>query len=262
MSRKALELTGVGFTRRGADILSGIDLEVTEGQCCAIMGPNGSGKSTLLAVISGYLWATEGQVKVFGREFGKVNLHEIRRYIGLIETSRGPSFPEYLNVRQAVATGLSGLLIPPADEDASERGQQRVTREMKHMGIAEKATASFAELSTGEKMKALLARAMVSSPRMLVLDEPAAGLDMRARAEIVGLLDALRQRKKRPTIILVSHHLDELPRLVDKVVLMKSGMIVVQGRPEKTITSRWLSEVFDCEVHVRRDKGRYVAVVR
>jgi iron complex transport system ATP-binding protein len=261
MDSMAISLRDVGFVRQGRAILSGINLDVERGSCCAIMGPNGSGKSTLVAIISGYLWPTAGSVCVFGRTYGKVDLRTMRSSIGLIETSRAPAFPEYMTVREIVATGLSGLMVLP-DDELTRSQWRRVDVEMDALGIADFAGGSFAELSSGEQMKALIARVMVSSPKLVVLDEPTAGLDMRARAQVVASLDGLRRRKRPATVVIVSHHLDELPHKVDTVVLMREGEIAACGRPASLLTSTCLSRAFGCKVTVVRKSGRYMAAVK
>jgi iron complex transport system ATP-binding protein len=262
MKGTALSLRDIGFVRQGRDILSGINLDVQKGACCAIMGPNGSGKSTLAAIISGYTWPTSGEVTLFGKVFGRVDMRTLRSSIGLIETSRGPSFPDYMNVREIVASGLFGTLVLPGDDELSTGQWRKVDGEMKALGISHFGAKPLAELSSGEQTKVLIARALVASPRLLVLDEPTAGLDMRARAQIVGMLDAVRKRRNPPTIIIVSHHLDELPGKVEKVVLLKDGMIAACGGPSEVLTSSKLSSVFDCRIRVVRHSGRFIAVVK
>jgi iron complex transport system ATP-binding protein len=226
------------------------------------MGPNGSGKSTLVSIISGYLWPTTGEISVFGKRYGRVDLRKVRRSIGLIETSRTPAFPDYLNVREIVATGLFGLLVLPLGSEVSRNQWRKVDVEMADLGISQFAGSTFGELSSGEQTKTLIARAMVSSPELVVLDEPTVGLDMRARALVLQTLDTLRRRKRPTTIVIVSHHLDELPHRVDKVVLMKEGRVVVDGKPAKVLTGSNLSSVFGCKVSVIKKNGRYLAAVK
>jgi iron complex transport system ATP-binding protein len=261
MKSAALSLRDIGFVRQGRNILSAVSFDVVKGTCCAIMGPNGSGKSTLAAIISGYTWPSSGEVRLLGKTFGRVDMRTMRSSIGLIETSRGPSFPEYMNVREIVATGLFGVLMLPDDELLA--GQWRkVDREMKTLGIRDLAGKPLAELSSGEQTKVLIARALVARPRLLVLDEPTSGLDMRARAQVVRTLDEVRKRSNPPTIIIVSHHLDELPHRVDKVLLLEDGRVAAFGRPADVLTSGNLSRVFDCRIRVVRHSGRFVAAVK
>ncbi len=255
----AVDIEDVSVIRGGQPILTKIGLHVTPGRCCAILGPNGSGKSTLLSVLSGYTWPTCGTVSIGGQVYGRVDLGRVRRSIGLIEPSRSPAFDGRLRVRDVVATGLFGAVRLPPHEEISAEAWQRVETEIELFELGRLHEYPFARLSTGEQMKTLLARAMVSETSLLLLDEPTAGLDMGARAGCVGILDRLLARDHHPTLVIVSHHLDELPRSVDQVVLLKDGRVVGDGSPDEMLTSQRLSRLFDCRVEVFRDNGRYIA---
>ncbi len=262
MNACAIELHNVSVVRRGRVILAGISLDVAPGSCCAILGPNGSGKSTLLAVLSGYVWPTSGTVRIGGHVYGRVDLAHIRRGIGLIEPSRSPAFDERACVREVVATGLFGTIRLPPHEEVSAGAWERIDEELESFGLGELRDGPFAQLSTGEQMKALLARAMVAEAGLLLLDEPTAGLDMGARAACIGGLERLLGRDRHPTVVIVSHHLDELPRLVDQVVGLKAGRVFGAGPPDAILTSERLSGLFDCRIEVLKSNGRYVAGVR
>jgi len=257
-----IELKNIGVVRGGSTILEGVDLGVPVGSCCAILGPNGSGKSALMAVLSGYLWPTTGTVTIGGRRYGQVDLSDVRRTIGLIEPSRTPGFSPTLSVREVVATGLFGTIMLPLYRDVNEDEWRRVAAELAPLGLAEIADRAFGDLSSGEQMKTLLARAMVTDAEILLLDEPTVGLDMGARAACIGVLDELMRRAERPTMVIVSHHLDELPLAVSQVVLMKGGRLHAQGEPQAMLTSEHLSGLFDCHVDVIENQGRFVADVR
>lgn len=261
MNAHAIDLENVSVVRRGHSILTDISLRVAPGSCCAVLGPNGSGKSTLLAVLSGYMWPTSGTVCIGGQTYGQVELALVRRRIGLIEPSRSPTFDERMSVREVVATGLFGTIRLPLHEEVSSVAWDRVENEIRSFGLVGLANETFSQLSTGEQMKALLARAMIGAPRLLLLDEPTAGLDMGARAACIGVLDRLLRRPDHPTVVMISHHLDELPCSVDQVVLLKQGHVFRDGSPEVVLTSENLSRLLDCRVEVFRSKGRYVASV-
>ncbi len=231
------------------------------GACCAILGPNGSGKSTLLAILSGYTWPTSGSVRIGGQTYGKVDLASVRRTIGLIEPSRTPAFDERVSVREVVATGLFGTIRLPFHEEILSQARDRIEDEIRSFGMAGLADNAFSQLSTGEQMKTLLARAMIGKPRVLLLDEPTAGLDMGARAACIGALDRLLNRADHPTVVMISHHLDELPRAVDQIVLLKQGRVFGDGSPAAMLTSENLSRLLDCRVEVFKNDGRYVASV-
>jgi len=262
MNAFAVDLQEVSVLRRGRFLLKDVSLQVGLGTCCAILGPNGSGKSTLVSVLSGYTWPSSGCVSIGGQVFGKVELAQVRRGIGLIEPSRSPAFDEPMRVRDVVATGLFGTIRLPLQQEVKAAQWRRVETEIEQLGLDVMGDAVFSQLSTGEQMKVLLARAMVAEAGLLMLDEPTAGLDMGARAACVGVLEQLLNRKNHPTVIIVSHHLDELPRMVDQVVLLKEGSVFAAGPVDQVLTSDRLGGLFDCRVEVMRTNGRYMADVR
>jgi iron complex transport system ATP-binding protein len=262
LTSNAIELRNVGVVRNGSRILSDVDLSVAAGDCCAILGPNGSGKSSLLAVLSGYLWPSTGTVAIDGQVYGRVVLANVRRSIGLIEPSRIPAFSARMCVREVVATGLFGTIMLPLHRDVESSQWQCVDEELVSVGMDTLGDRAYGDLSSGEQMKTLLARAMVARPRILLLDEPTVGLDMGSRASCIGALDRLMERAEPPTVVIVSHHLDELPRAVNRVALMKNGRIVELGAPRELLTSTHLSTLFDCRVDVLENDGRFIASVR
>jgi iron complex transport system ATP-binding protein len=208
------------------------------------------------------MWPSSGVVRIGGQTYGQVELAQVRRGIGLIEPSRSPMFDERMSVREVVATGLFGTIRLPLHEEVSSEAWDRVENEIRSFGLGGLANEAFSQLSTGEQMKTLLARAMIGKPRLLLLDEPTAGLDMGARAACIGVLDRLLSRSDRPTVVMISHHLDELPCAVDQVVLLKQGGIFGDGAPEAVLTSARLSRLLDCRVEVFKSNGRYVASVQ
>ncbi len=261
LNAHAIHLENVNVIRRGLSILTDVSIRVAPGACCAILGPNGSGKSTLLAVLSGYTWPTSGTVRIVGQTYGEVDLALVRRTIGLIEPSRSPAFDERMRVRDVVATGLFGTIRLPFHEEIPLQARDRIEDEVRSFGLSGLVDDAFSQLSTGEQMKTLLARAMIGRPQLLLLDEPTAGLDMGARAACIGALDRLLNRADHPTVVMISHHLDELPRSVDQIILLKQGRVFGDGAPEAMLTSESLSRLLGCRVEVFRNDGRYVASV-
>ncbi len=260
-TQHAIELSGVNVVRLGKCILKDIDLRVRKQACCVVIGPNGAGKSALMSILSGYTWPTSGEVTVNGHVFGEVSLDRVRRSIGLIEASRSPAFAPFMRVRDLVATGLFGTIYLPLGRDITVAQWACVDKEIERLGLNAFKDSPFGRLSTGEQMKALIARAMLANPELLLLDEPSVGLDMGARAKLVRHIGGLSQRSQVPTVVIVTHHLDELPARVDHVVLLKAGRIFSQGCPEDVLTSEQMSGLFDCRIHVIRDHGRFVASV-
>ena len=256
MGKIIVQLNGVCY-RNGKTVLSNVSLSVNRGKCCAIIGPNGSGKSTLIAIIAGYLWPSSGSVTVLGQTYGMADVAKIREQIGLITPSRIPEFEHRTPARDIVAAGLFGTIVIPPHKTISRWAWQKVDKEIASVGLKKQAANPFGRLSTGEQMRILIARAMVSRPKLLILDEPTAGLDMGTRVAVIKSLENLLRRKNAPTLIVVSHHLDELPYPLEQVVLLKNGRVFAQGTAEQTLTSRNLSRVFDCPVDVISDKGRF-----
>jgi len=256
----ALILDHVSLVRSGKVILSDIQLTVQTGQTCAIMGPNGAGKSALIALLAGYNWPTRGTVLIEGRAFGAVSMGTLRSGIGLIEPSRTPAFAGYMTVREVVATGLFGTIVLPMHQTPGPDQWIQVDQEIASLGLAGLAYMPFAQLSSGEQMKTLLARALIADARILLLDEPTAGLDMGARAACMKTLERVRNRPNHPTLVIVTHHVDELPSGVDQVVLIRNGVILEQGLPGRVLTDKNLSLLFDCRVHVQQQDGRYWAL--
>ena len=257
MSEPILKLENINYYRGQSQILSNINFELNRGENLAIIGANGAGKSTIVALLTGYDWPSNGKIRVMGQTFGKVNLFELRRHIGLISTSRIPEFLPGKKVREIVATGFFGSIVLPMSQEVTKEQWESVEHELKFIGMESHAEKTFKTLSTGEKMRTLIARALISEPKLLVLDEPTAGLDMKARALIIKTLEQMHERKERPSIVIVSHHLEELPKNLDKAMLIKDGKILVQGEPMDVITSFFISSTFDCKAEVYEKEGRY-----
>lgn len=254
-----VNLKNVSLVCDGHNILTDITWQVSQGQCCAVIGPNGAGKSALIAVLSGYCWPNRGSVSVLGQTYGCVNLQSVREGIGLIEPSRMPDFSGRMTIRDVIATGLFGSIILPLHRKIKNKEWEKVDSQISFFGLQSLSATQMRKLSTGERTKTLIARAMVAEPKLLILDEPTAGLDMGNRAIVVKILNRLCKRTNPPTIVIVSHHMEELPRSLDQVVLLRNGMIVEQGKPEEVITSNNLSKTFNCQIQVLKNNGSYLA---
>src|SRR5882724_966406 len=185
----AIELTDVGFRRDGRWILHKLNWRVEAGSCAAILGPNGSGKSTLTRIVAGHLWPTAGRVRVLGETFGEVDLHALRRGLRLVQSTSAVELDPDLTAHEVAVTGLFGTVglydeVDPEMHDAAADVMDRV-------GLHQVATHRYNTLSNGERMRCLIARAMVVRPRLLLLDEPTAGLDLLAREQVLATIQAL-----------------------------------------------------------------------
>jgi iron complex transport system ATP-binding protein len=257
---EAIGLTGVGFRRDGRWILDDIHWSVPAGSCAAILGPNGSGKSTLTRIIAGQLWPTVGQVNVLGQSFGQVDLHSLRRDLRLVQSSSPVEMDPDLTAAQVVQTGYFGTLgLYDPISDAMHQGSAEM---LDRVGLHHVANHRFTTLSNGERMRALIARALVVSPKLLMLDEPTAGLDLLAREQVLATVQALFDAASTPpTVLFITHHLEELPPATSQVLLLGEGKTAAVGRPDEVLRAEVLSTVYGCPMQVRTEGGRrYVQV--
>jgi iron complex transport system ATP-binding protein len=257
---EAIRLSGVGFRRDGRWILDNIHWSVRAGTCAAILGPNGSGKSTLTRIIAGHLWPTVGEVSVLGETFGQVDLHTLRRQLRLVQSSSPVEMDPDLSAIEVVLTGYFGSLglYDPVSDEMS-RGAAEV---LDRVGLHHVADHRFTTLSNGERMRALIARALVVSPRLLMLDEPTAGLDLLAREQILATIQALfEQDGTPPTVLFITHHLEELPPATSHVLLLGDGKVVAAGAPGEVLRAEVLSPVYGFPMQVREDGGRHYVQV-
>lgn len=255
VKENVIKLENVSVVRQGQTILQGIDWQVKAHQCWAILGANGSGKSTLAGVLCGYIWPADGTVAVLGETFGRTDMARLRSRIGLVEVSRVPQFYPETPVREIIATGLFGTIILPWYKDMGPDQWQVVDCEIKEMGLEEFVEQPFGRLSTGEQAKVLIARAMVSRPQLLILDEPTAGLDIGNRMKVITMLEKLAMRNNPPTVIVISHHVAELPRTITHTLVLKQGQILRQGQCTEVITSEVMSEAFDCPMRITQKRN-------
>jgi iron complex transport system ATP-binding protein len=252
----AVELHNVGVLRGGRWLVRGIDWTIAAGTCAAILGPNGSGKSTLARVIMGHLWPSEGEVAVGGARFGEVDLNELRRSIRLVQ-SAGPydAEPE-LTAREVVLTGAFGtigLFDAPSDTDRSHASSL-----LARVGLSDVADHRYATLSSGERVRTLIARALLGQPSLLILDEPTAGLDLLAREQVLATVQALlAHAPPRPTVLMITHHVEELPPQTQSVLLLEQGRAAARGGAGEVLKEDVLSRVYRCPVRVEQHDGRY-----
>jgi len=258
----AISARGVGVYRAGRWILRDVDWTVPAGSCVAVLGPNGSGKSTLTRVITGYMWPTEGTVTVLGETFGSVNLHELRESIRLVQPT-GEAEPDAdmtaLEVAMTGAFGTIGLYGPVTAELRDE-----AQRLLESVGLHAAMKTPYQRLSSGERVRCLVARALTRKPKLLLLDEPTAGLDLLAREQVLATIQSLcdQDRKAdRPTVVLITHHLEELPPAVSRVLVLKDGTVAAEGPPEEALRSELLSDVYRCPLQVVQSDGRYYSRV-
>lgn len=256
----SIDLRSVGFLRDGRWILRDLNWTVPAGACAAILGPNGSGKSTLTRMIAGHLWPTAGEVRVLGETFGQVDLHALRRDLRLVQSTSPVELDPELTALEVALTGFFGTLglYDAVSQSMRDEAEQMLDR----VGLHAVANHRFATLSSGERMRCLIARALAVRPRLLMLDEPTAGLDLLGREQVLATLQTLIEPGPSPmTVILITHHLEELPPSIDQILLLDNGQAAAQGSPDAVLRARTLSRVYGCPMEIERVGGRYYARV-
>jgi iron complex transport system ATP-binding protein len=237
-------------------LLHDIAWTVRRGEHWAIVGPNGSGKTTLVRVLAGYLWPSRGEVTVLGQRFGEIDVRELRKAIGIVSSSLVEWLPPDLDARATVATGfeasLGGGHAPIGDSQL-----RRADDALSAVGAAAIAARPYGVLSQGERQRVMIARALVHEPALLILDEPCAGLDPVARERFVNDLATLITSGRAPSLVLVTHHLEEIPPRITHALALRSGTAVASGPLTDVLTEPVMSRVFDARCSVRRDGARW-----
>jgi iron complex transport system ATP-binding protein len=248
--------------REGRSILAIEHLEIQAQERWALLGPNGSGKSTLLSVLAGRLWPTRGRVTLLGERVGAVDLRVLRARLGLMSASLAKQLRPGLLVREAVVTGVDGALETwwsEYDATAWERADQL----LEQLGVRAIADAPVGVISEGERARVLLARVLIAEPELLCLDEPSSGLDLGAREDLLARLGDLFDAGRPQPVVLVTHHLEELPVGLSHALLLREGRPVAQGPIDEVLTSELVSAAFDIDVDVtRHEDGRRSARAR
>jgi len=253
-----LEFAGVGVVRGDNTLLDDISWEVEEGQRWAILGPNGAGKTTLLQLAAGRIHPTRGVAGVLGEVLGAVDVFELRPRIGLSSAAIAERLPADELVRDVVVTASYGI-VGRWREAYEELDHARAMELLLALGAAHLVDRRFGTLSEGERKRVQIARALMTDPELMLLDEPAAGLDLGGREDLVARLGALAADLEAPALILVTHHVEEIPASFTDVLLLRQGRIVAAGPVEITLTAANLSETFGLPLVVEQHGGRWTA---
>jgi iron complex transport system ATP-binding protein len=240
-------------------ILESIDWDVHEDERWALLGPNGSGKTTLLTVASAVEFASGGRVEILGATPGRTDMGALRERIGFVDARAGHRFAAGLDIEQVVQTGATQTIGFFPDR-LGDHDRESARRLIDVLGIGRIATRRFADCSQGERKRALIARALVPRPRLLLLDEPGAGLDLHGRETLLAALEDLAQNDDhRVGLVFTTHHLEELPRTTTHALLLRDGRIVAAGPVAETLTDATLTTCFGLDVEVGRTRGRWSA---
>lgn len=245
----------------GRQILNNISFSLPRGQHLCVLGPNGSGKTTLLRLLSTYRHPTSGTMSVLGVTFGTADLRELRPSIGFVSNALDTLLHGTATARELVAVARHGGTWPPKGllDDAALAA--RADHALARVGAEHLGDRVMQTLSQGERQRVRIARALVIDPQLVLLDEPFAGLDLGGREALLRDLDGLLSEPNPPSVVLVTHHLEELPRGIDNVLLLRDGTIVAAGPTATTLTSANLSDMFGLPIGVSEHDGRYVAMI-
>jgi len=249
-----IQMKGVYWLRERRIILNDISWNVNEHEHWAIVGLNGSGKTSLLNIISGYSFPSRGEVSVLGKTFGSCDLRELRKLIGIVSSFLQEKLHPEETVEDIILSGQFASIGLYDKPTASGKRQARSL--MEQFGIAEFAMRRYSSLSQGERQKILLARSLVNSPKLLILDEPCTGLDIFSRESLLTMIEQIGALASGPTIMYVSHHVDEILKTFGHTLLLRRGSVHSAGRSEKVLTGPNLTDFFECEVEVNWRHGR------
>jgi iron complex transport system ATP-binding protein len=257
----ALELRGATVVRGRLAIVDDVDWAVQPEERWVVLGRNGSGKTTLLRLASCYLHPTTGTVDVLGARLGRVDVRDLRARIGLTSAALADQLRPTLDALDVVMTARHAALEPwwhrYTDDDRA-----RANALLLRLGVGTLAEREFGTLSSGERQRVLLARTLMIEPGIVLLDEPNAGLDLTGREELVAALAALAVDPASPPIVLVTHHVDEIPPGFTHLLLLREGRVLAAGPLDDTLTATALSETFGLRLCLERRNGRFSAYAR
>ena len=256
-----LQLSDVSVVREGNRILDSIDWKVEANERWVILGPNGAGKTTLLQIASALMHPTSGTVHILDDTLGRVDVFELRPRIGFASTAMARKIPageRVIDVVLTAAYAVSGRWNE-SYEDIDVRRAQRVLSEWKLDHLQER---KFGGLSDGEQKRVQIARSIMTDPELLLLDEPAASLDLGAREELLQLLGGYAQAEGAPAMVMVTHHVEEIPVGFGHALLLADGHITAAGPIREVLTSQVLSETFGMNLQVEERDGRFTARAR
>lgn len=255
-----LDLAIESFVRDDQVILEGIEWTIRQGEHWALLGANGSGKSSLLSIVSAYEWPSRGRVRVLGEEYGRCDMNAVKRRLGVVGASMYQWLPRHERAIDVAASGLYALVGPWREYTDEDRAKALVAlRAVSADAYAEK---PYGLLSQGQKQRVMIARALVRKPELLVLDEPCDGLDPVARERFLEDVRRVCTSEGAPTLLYVTHHVEEIPAFVTHALLLRRGRVVARGPKADVLTSAHLSAAFDAACEVERHGERFRLVVR
>jgi len=253
-----LKLSKVNLIRDGKSLIRDLNFEVFSGQNWVILGPNGSGKTSLLKIASMFEHPSSGSVTLLEHTLGTSDMRKIRHLVGFTGHGITQLLRPELKTEDVVMTAKHGALEPWWNTYSSE-DKLKALSHMEILGINHLAKQRFGTLSSGEKQRALLARSLMSDPKLLLLDEPASGLDLPSREELMQSLSSLVSESLSPPVIMVTHHVEEIPKGFSHILFLKEGSAMESGPINEKLNPENLSKCFDIDLEIRGFNGRWSA---
>jgi len=253
-----VDLAGVTIVRGGATLVDDITWRVDESDRWVIIGPNGAGKTTLLQVLAAQIHPSGGVAGLLGEVLGTVDVFELRPRIGLTSAALAERIPRSERVHDVVVSA-SYAVVGRWREEYDALDHERADELLGQLRISQLADRTFGTLSEGERKRVQIARALMTDPELLLLDEPAAGLDLSGRESLIRTLSELAQDEYAPASVLVTHHVEEIPVGITHALLLKEGRIVAEGPLTKTLTAENLTATFDLPLELSETNGRWAA---
>ncbi|MFJ1754234.1 ABC transporter ATP-binding protein [Kitasatospora sp. NPDC088134] len=253
-----LELVDVSVVREGRALVDQVSWSVKEGERWVVLGPNGAGKTTLLQIAGAYLFPSSGEAVVLGEKLDQVDVFEQRARIGLASAAMYDKLPVGQTVLETVLTAAYGQTVH-GKESYEQSDEQRALLLLDRLGMGGFTDRKFGSLSEGERKRTLIARALMTDPELLLLDEPAAGLDLGGREDLIRRLAALAQDEFAPSMVMVTHHVEEIVPGMTHVLMIRQGKVMTAGPIATTLTARNLSHCFGLPLTLEQRGDRWIA---
>src|SRR5471032_3196496 len=254
-----LEISNLRIQRDGVVILDDVNWRVDRGQHWVILGANGSGKTSLLSALTGYLMPTAGEISLLGQTYGQSDWRQLRKKIGLVSSSVRQMMADDEPALETVASGKYAMIDFWGRLSRAEKSQAlKLLRQVECEYLVER---SWGVLSQGERQRVLIGRALMAKLRVLILDEPCAGLDPAAREHFLQFIQRLGAQKNSPTLVLVTHHVEEIMPVFSHLLVLKNGKILASGEKSAVLNSKNLSQTFGTKMKLQLKSKRYSMAV-